>query len=96
MKKQKGIRNPQGHSEPPAPAKRPCVDMVVAMENLVTNAPTVPLRVWAGFHAVYAHGCLRASDLIRSQKMRLTADALCGLAVMKKRHVLSPFAALLN
>ena len=39
------------------------IDLVILLEGLVTSAPSVPLRVFAGCFVALAHGCKRWADL---------------------------------
>ena len=85
----------EGIRPPPQAAVMVTVKMVADMESLISDAPTLPLRVYAGFNAALAHGVLRWSDLLWSNEIRLTADALVGLCwKMKRKQCQTPWAAL--
>ena len=77
--KSQANRSTDGPKPPPVSAEMATVKMVADMEFLVTDAPTLPLRVYAGACACLAHGVLRWGDLLWSEKIHLTADALVGL-----------------
>ena len=71
------------------------VKMVSDMENFILTAPTLPLRVYAGACCCLAHAVLRWADLLWSQSVHLTADALVAVCwKMKKKRVQTPWAAL--
>ena len=48
------------------------VDMVKSMEDLIVQAPTLPLRIFAGVMVLLAHGVLRWKDVQRSEHLNLT------------------------
>jgi len=82
-------------AEPPAQAPCPTLDMLKKMEANVFDAGSLVLRVYAGFIALLAHGCLRYSDAQHSKGLCLTADAIVGKSwKMKKRRHHVPWAAL--
>ena len=69
--------------------------MLQLMENYISDAPTLPLRIYAGMCCALAHGVLRWRDLIRSENLHLTADALCAVTwLMKSKAKKVPWAAL--
>ena len=71
------------------------VDMVCDMEDLVVSAPSLPLRIYAGMCCCLAHGVLRWQDLLWSQQLHLTIDALIEMCWgMMKKRVQTPWAAL--
>jgi hypothetical protein len=77
------------------PSKMAMVEMVTKMETLVTDAPTVSLRIFAGMMALLADGVLRWKDVQRCEQLHLTKDALVGTTWrMKKKKVVQPWAAL--
>ena len=73
------------------------VEMVKNMEKLIDSAPFLTLRVYAGMCCALAHGVLRWRDLLRSERIHLTADAIVGVAWrMKLKSTMTPWAALRN
>ena len=69
--------------------------MVKIVEDLVTKAPTYPLKIFAGVMALLAHSVLRWKGVQRCEKLHLTKDALAGTTWrMKKKKVVQPWAAL--
>ena len=54
------------------------IDIVSGMETLVFHAPTVPLSIYAGVCCALCHGVLRCSDLLHSEGLHLTKDAVMG------------------
>lgn len=71
------------------------VKMTSDMEGLISSAPSLPLRVYAGACCCMAHGVLRWQDLQWPNRLHLTADALVGICWrMKKKRVQTPWAAL--
>ena len=58
------------------------------------SAPTLPLRVFAGVFCALTHGCLRVSDLQRSENITLTSDAILAVTwKMKRKKSKVPWAA---
>ena len=79
----------------PKQARMATVDMVRRMEQLVTEAPSLLFRVWAGVFACMGHGCLRWADAQHSESIVLTKDAVFGVSwKMKGKKVYTPWAAL--
>ena len=72
------------------------IKMVKDMEELILSAPSLPLRVYAGACCCLAHCLRRWQDLLWSQQLYLTADALWwGFSwKMKKKRVHTHWAAL--
>ena len=69
--------------------------MLTSMEAAIDSAQSLPLRVYAGMCCALAHGVLRWRDLLRSEDLHLTADALVGVTwLMKKKSRKIPWAAL--
>ena len=60
----------------PVPAKLMPIDTVIALEGLVLNAPSTPLKVFAGCFAALAHGCKRWADLQFLSGIEEGADAI--------------------
>ena len=59
------------------------------------DAPSLVHRIFAGFIALLAHGCLRSSDAQHSEGIHLTEDALVGVCwKMKRRKTTVKWAAL--
>jgi len=83
-------------AEPPAQAPCPTLRMLKDMEARVFDAKYLVLRVYAGFIALLAHGCLRFSDAQHSKGLGLTADAIIGMSwkMKKKKKHQVPWAAL--
>ena len=79
--------NAPGAKEPPAPALTPSVEMVTAMEELVTTATTPQQRCLAGFFTLLAYCSGRASDVQASRKLSLAPDAIHGESIMKNKAV---------
>jgi len=76
-------------------AELPTADMVIGMESLVFDAPTVPLAVYAGVCCALCHGVLRCSDVLHSEGLSLSEDAVMGTCwKMKKKAAPVPWAAL--
>jgi hypothetical protein len=75
-------------------AEMATLKMVADMEDLVTAAPSLPLRVYAGACCCLAHGVLRWQDLQRSSSLHLTKDALVAVSMMKRKRRPTPWAAL--
>ena len=69
--------------------------MLSDMEHAIESGATAPLRAYAGVCSCLAHGVLRWKDLIRSEDLHLTNDALVGVAWRMKRKLRKqPWAAL--
>ena len=74
-------RTPVGGSEKwkeARPARMATVEIVKGMEDLITGAPTVLLRCWAGAFAALAHGVLRWIDLQYRSSHRTQSSAQRG------------------
>ena len=73
----------------------PSLGNLAAMEDLVFSAPSVVLKIFAGFVCLLAHGCLRYADAQHSTDVHLTTDAIIGSCwKMKKRKGHVRWAAL--
>ena len=71
------------------------MQMVLDMEDLVFEAPSLLLRCWAGAFAALGHGVLRWADLQHSEDITLTTDAVFGVTWrMKGKSIKTPWAAL--
>ena len=82
-------------SAPPKQAKMVQVKMVADMERFIRDAPTLPLRCYAGGFCCLAHGVLRWADLQWSWEINLTIDALVGVCwKMKKKRCMIAGAAI--
>ena len=66
-------------------ALTPSVDVVLAIDGLVVSANTPQLRCIAGFFACLAFGSSRFSDVQESKDVKLTNDAISGMAFMKNK-----------
>ena len=81
--------------KPPTAAKMAPQEILITMEQMTEDAPSILFRCWAGTHAVMGHGVLRWSDLQHSRDVHLTEDALVGTTwKMKQKKVQVQWAAL--
>ena len=81
------VRDPTGqhrkntHQAPPLP-----VDVVIALEGLVTTAHTLPLRVFAGVVCLCVHGVKRWSDVQHVLSMTTCEDGLMVQTYKSKKR----------
>ena len=62
----------------PVQAECPTLEMLRKMEEVVFTGEFVVLKIYAGFIALLAHGCLRFADAQHSEDLYITSDAIIG------------------
>ena len=86
VKGQLAIRNSSGtHEEPPVKAKDIDIEHIIKFEELVWTASTPQHRCYAGFFSLLGGTSLRASDALRTKKLRVVGDAVTGVSRMKAK-----------
>ena len=70
-------------SEPFAKAKDIDVEIILKLEEFIVNGATIQVRMMSGVLVLMAASSLRASDVLRTRGLKLTADSVTGVSRLK-------------
>ena len=82
-----GVCGPNGSGPAQAPMLSP--DVVAKLEDLVSSAPTAPLRIFAGVACLSTHGIKRWSDIQHFEKWSASRDSTVVVSWKSKRKLAS-------
>jgi hypothetical protein len=75
--------NADDASEPLAKAKDIDVEIILKLEDFIINGATIQVRMMSGVLVLMAASSLRASDVMRTRGLKLTADSVTGVSRLK-------------